>query len=224
MKFIPRPFLLFTFYLRSRFTFLYKFFTNPDNNPDNFFVNQISAVKKTRKNLGEIIMRKITIGIIAVSVLAVGLVGLIFAQKRGEHRGGFAGQDFPPPFLVERISKELGLNEEQKTQAKTILDASKERFKPLMESMKQNRETIKDLGTDGNFDEVKVNEIANQQSETMKQLFIEKEKTKAQLFAILTPEQREKAKQMQNQFAERMKGRFGHRFGGFGGKSAPSEE
>lgn len=169
-------------------------------------------------------MRKITIGIIAVSVLTIGLVGLIFAQKRGENRGGFAGQGFPPPFLVERIANELGLNEEQKTQAKSILEKSKENVKPLLESMKQNHQTVKDLGTDGNFDEAKVNEIATSQSETMKQIFIEKEKTKAQLFAILTPEQREKAKQMQEKFAEKMKGRFGHRFGGFGEKPAPSEE
>jgi Spy/CpxP family protein refolding chaperone len=164
-------------------------------------------------------MRKITIGILAVSILTIGLAGLIFAKNRGEHRSGFAGQGFPPPFLVERIANELGLNEEQKTQASEILESSKERIKPLFESMRQNRGITKDLGTDGNFDEAKVNEIANSQAETMKQLFIEKEKTKAQLFAILTPEQREKAKTMQEKFGERMKGRFGHKLGGFDEKS-----
>ncbi len=126
--------------------------------------------------------------------------------------------------MVERISKELGLSEEQKTQSKAILEAAKERVKPLLERMRQNHEIAKDLGTDGNFDEAQVNQIANQQSETMKQLFIEKEKTKAQLFAILTPEQREKAKQMHKQFGKRMKERFGHRFGGFSEKTAPTEE
>lgn len=173
-------------------------------------------------------MRKITIGILAVSILTVGLVGLSFAKNSagggfGKHRGGFGGADFPPPFLVEKISKELGLSEEQQTQAKTIIEAAKERVKPLFESMKQNHEVAKDLGTDGVFDEAKVNQIANQQSETMKQLFVEKEKTKAELFAILTPEQREQAKQMKDKFAGKMKGRFGHRFGGFGEKPAPTE-
>ena len=129
-------------------------------------------------------MRKITIGILAVSILTVGLVGLIFAQKRGENRGGFAGQGFPPPFLVERISKELGLNEEQKTQANQILEASKERIKPLFESMKQGRQTTKDLGTDGVFDEAKVNQIADSQAETMKQLFCQKYNFKFESFEI----------------------------------------
>lgn len=173
-------------------------------------------------------MKKIGIVTFVVGVLAVSLVGLIFAKSNGnesfsKHRGGFGGEGFPPSFLVEKIANELGLNEDQKTQAKVIIDESKERIKPLFESMKQNREIIKDLGTDGNFDEAKVTEIANQQSETMKQLFIEKEKTKAQLFAILTPEQREKAKTMQEKFAGKMKGRFGHRFGGFSEKPAPTE-
>lgn len=171
-------------------------------------------------------MKRTTIGIVILLTVAFGLVGLNFAQKKisGRHTERFAEKGFPPSFLVDRISKELGLSEEQKTQAKQILEASKTRVQPLSEQMKQNHEATKDLGTDGNFDEAKVSQIANQQSETMKQLFIEKEKTKAELFAILTPEQREKAKQMQEKFAGRMKGNFGHRFGGFGKKSAPSEE
>jgi Spy/CpxP family protein refolding chaperone len=122
---------------------------------------------------------------------------------------------------MEKIAAELGLSEEQKTQVKQILEDSKARIKPLREQMIQNHETAKNLGTDGNFDEAKVNEIANQQSETMKQLFIEKEKTKARLFAILTSEQREKAKQMKEEFGKKMKGKFGHRFGE---KPAPTEE
>jgi periplasmic protein CpxP/Spy len=191
---------------------------------DNFVLYGDAEIKSV-KFIGEIIMRKIGIVTFVVGVLAVGLVGMIFAQKGKEgNRSGFAGKDFPPQFLVERIANELGMNEEQKTQAKSVIEASKERVKPLMEQMKQSRETVKDLGTDGNFDEAKVNEIANQQSETMKQLFIEKEKTKAQLFAILTPEQREKAKAMQDKFAEKMKGRFGRPFGEKGEKPAPSEE
>lgn len=171
-------------------------------------------------------MKRTTIGIVILLTVAFGLVGLNFAQKGfgGGHKGNFAEKGFPPQFLVERISKELGLSEEQKTQAKQILEASKTRIQPFFEQMKQNHEASKDLGTDGNFDEAKVNQIANQRSETMKQLFVEKEKTKAEIFALLTPEQREKAKEMQEKFAGRMKGRFGHRFSGFGEKTAPSEE
>ena len=130
---------------------------------------------------------------------------------------------FPPPFLFEKIATELGLNDEQKTQAKAILEIRKESVKPLFEQLKQNREKSKNLGTDGTFDEAQVNQIANEQAETMKKLFVEKEKTKAELFAILTPEQREKAKVLQDKFGEKMKGKFGRRFDGFGEKPAPTE-
>lgn len=173
--------------------------------------------------VGEIIMfyskrKKIGLAVLFLGTLVIG-TAFAFGKGHGGFHRGFGPQGFPPPFLLERISKELGLSDEQQTQAKAILESSKERIKPLMEQMKQNHAMAKNLGTDGNFDEAKVNEIANEQSETMKQLFIEKEKTKAQLFAILTPEQREKAKQMQDKFAERMKGRFGK----FGETPAPSE-
>jgi Spy/CpxP family protein refolding chaperone len=137
------------------------------------------------------------------------LIGSFFVFAKGERGSGFGKGGFPPQGLVNRISKELGLSDEQKTQANQILDDAKTRVEPLFETMKQNHEASKSLGTDGNFDEAKVNELASQQAETMKQLFIEKEKAKAQLFAILTPEQREQAKQLQDKFGERMKGRFG---------------
>jgi Spy/CpxP family protein refolding chaperone len=166
-------------------------------------------------------MRKITIGILAVCIMGIGLGGLIIAKSHGGRH--FGSQGFPPAFLVEKIATELGLNEEQKTNAKAILEDSKTRIKPLMEKMKAGHEAARVLGTDGKFDEAKVNELASQQSETMKQLIFEKEKTKAQLFAILTPEQREKAKQMQEQFGKKMKGNFGHRFEGVE-KSSPTEE
>ena len=171
-------------------------------------------------------MKKTTIGIVILLTVAFGLVGLNFAQRKinGKHQAGFAGQGFPPQFLVEKISKELGLSEEQKTQAEQILNDSKTRVQPLIEQIKQNHKLSKELGTDGNFDEQKVNQIADQQSETMKQLFVEREKTKAELFALLTPEQREKAKQMLESFAGKMKGRFGHRFHKAGEKAVPSEK
>ncbi len=161
--------------------------------------------------------RKFGVAILGLFILTAGTI-FIFAHGRDGRRPGpgFGAGGFPPPFLVEKISKELGLSEDQLTQAKQILEETKKRVAPLSETMKENHQQAKELGTDGTFDEAKVNQLAHQQAETMKNLIIEKEKTKAQLFAILTPEQREKAKQMQEKFGEKMKGRFGKGFGGEG--------
>ncbi len=169
-------------------------------------------------------MRKITIGILATILLGIGLVGLIFAKNHKNEVGHFGQNGFPPPFLVEKIADELGLSDEQKTNAKQILEEAKTRIEPLFNSIKESRQPIKDLGTDGNFDEAKVTQLADQRAVEMKQLFIEKEKTKAQLFAILTPQQREKARQMQEHFFNQMKGRFGHRFAGFEQKPVSADE
>lgn len=152
-----------------------------------------------------------------MAILGTG-AALIFAQKsRREGFGpqmGFGGRGF------ERIAEKLNLSDEQKTQVKAILEDSKTRVKPLMDAMHENHKQAENLGADGVFNEEQVNQIAQKQSETMKQLFIEKEKTKAQIFAVLTPEQRTEAAKMKEQFKERFRGGFNKRFGGaenFGG-------
>jgi protein CpxP len=154
-------------------------------------------------------MKKAIIAIIAIAVLGLGTM-FIFAQK-GSREGfggkGFAGKGF------DRIAQKLNLTDEQKTQVKTIMEDSKTRLKPLMESLRESHKQAENLGVDGTFNEEQVNQIANNQSETMKQLFIEKEKTKAQIFAILTPEQRAEAAKMKAQFKDGFKNRFKKRGG-----------
>ncbi len=157
-------------------------------------------------------MKKVTIAILAVAVLALGAV-FIFAQKGEMRRGGFGGKGFGGPGF-ERMFEKLNLSDEQKTQVKTILEDSKTRIKPLMESIRENHKQIENLGTDGVFNEPQVQQFATAQAETTKQLVIEKERTKAQIFAILTPEQRTQAAQMKEQMKDRFKDRFKKRFGG----------
>lgn len=161
-------------------------------------------------------MKKITAAILAVTILAVG-VGLVFAQRGGDK--GFGGKHHGEFMerIFERISEELNLSEEQKTQARQVLETSKTRIQPIMEQLKAGHQTAKTLGTDGTYNEAQVTALANSQAELTKQLIIEKEKTKAQLFAILTPEQRQTALQKIEEMKGRMKNRMpfgGGRFGG----------
>ncbi len=157
-------------------------------------------------------MKKITIAILAIAILGLGTV-FIFAQKGGMKRGGFGGRGFGGPGF-ERMFEKLNLSDEQKTQVRAILEDSKTRIKPLMESLKANHEQIEDLGTDGIFNEAQVQQIAAAQAETTKQLIIEKERTKARIFAILTPDQRTEALALKEQMKDRFKDRFKKLFGG----------
>jgi len=158
-------------------------------------------------------------GLIVFSIMAILGIGaaFVFGQvgRGGFGRMGFGGRGF------ERLAQKLNLTDEQKTQIKTILEDSKTRVKPLMETMRENHKQAENLGADGTFNEEQVARIASTQAETIKQLFVEKEKTKAQIFAVLTPEQRAEAQKLKAEFGERFKDRFKKRFGGkedFGGK------
>ena len=103
--------------------------------------------------------------------------------------------------MIDRISENIKLSDGQKTQAEKILADAKQRFQPLMERLRETHRTT-DLDTNGIFDEQKAQEVAARQAEIVEQLLVEKERTKAALFAVLTPEQREQAKQMLNEFVE----------------------
>jgi protein CpxP len=158
-------------------------------------------------------MKKITLGIVVFVVIVAGGIFALGHKGRKDaqpHMGGFENGGF------DRIARDLNLSDEQKAQAKQVFEDSKSRVEPLMKQLRENRQQVKDLGTDGVFDEQKVQEIADAQANLMKQMFIEKEKGKAQLFAILTPEQREQAKQKINDFEGRFKDHGGR--GGRGGR------
>lgn len=145
-------------------------------------------------------MKKITFGILMISLIVAG--GIFALAQRDSQRfslmhGKFKGKMF------EGIARELNLSDEQKTQAKQVLDDARSRVEPLFDQLAENRKEITQLGTDGVYDERKVQELGDAQADLMKRLFIEKEKSKAQLFAILTAEQREKARQKINNFEGR---------------------
>lgn len=152
-------------------------------------------------------MKKIITAILAIALVSIGSI-FIFAQNDNEggkekykrgfgHRGGF-----------ERLAKKLNLTDTQKEQAKQIMEASKSKVQPLKESMKSIHQQLDTAIADGQFDEAQVQALASQQANIMAQLIVEKERTKSQLFAILTPEQQAQAKQLKEQMKEKFKGKF----------------
>lgn len=150
-------------------------------------------------------MKKTTI---AAAIVAALTIGTIIAVAQMSHKGGF-GHHFEGftnhhEKFIDHISDKLKLADTQKTQAKQILADSKQRFQPLLEQLKETHRTSMNLGSDGVFDEQKAQEVAARQAAIVKQLIVEKEKTKAALFAVLTSGQREQAKQIMNDFVENL--------------------
>lgn len=149
-------------------------------------------------------MKKVIFGVAAAALLVTGTI-FVFAQKsQNRERGGFGhgGSGKAGMFL-----RGLDLTEEQKTKVKEIFDASKTTVEPLMEQTRANHDKLRALGTDGNFDQAQVEAIAAEQSSTMAKLIVEKEKAKAQIFALLTDEQKAKAAEKRASFEEKFKTR-----------------
>lgn len=158
-------------------------------------------------------MKKIIFAIIAVSILSLGAIFTI-AQKGETNKGSFdKGRGGKRGFGFGRMAEKLNLSDEQKAQIKQITEAEKTKVEPIFAALKENHQKLEALTADGSFDEAKVQALATEQGNLSAQLIVEKERTKSQIFQILTPEQREQAKQFKEQMKDKFKGKFRNRGG-----------
>ncbi|MBK6749652.1 MAG: Spy/CpxP family protein refolding chaperone [Pyrinomonadaceae bacterium] len=161
-------------------------------------------------------MKKIVLAIIAVAVVATGAI-FVIAQKRANTGGGH-GFGHGRGDRMGMALRGLDLSDEQKAKVKEIMEANKAEFEPTMQAMKDNRAKIQTLGTDGTFDQARVEGLAKEQGDLVAKTIVQKASVKAQVFAVLTDEQKAKAAEMRTKFEGRGKD---HK--GFGGKHGGSE-
>jgi Spy/CpxP family protein refolding chaperone len=154
-------------------------------------------------------------GIFAALLLLVGTLAAgafyVSAQNNGRDfqsrfgRGGDGNRDEIMRKMFERVADKLSLSPEQRELARQILADSKTRVEPLVEQTKANHDQIKQLGRDGAYDAERVEPLAAAQADLMRQIILEKEKTKAALFAVLTAEQRSEAAKLMDEFGARFR-------------------
>jgi Spy/CpxP family protein refolding chaperone len=134
--------------------------------------------------------------------LAAGLATTAFAQHRGMGFGRNNG------WMLKHITRQLNLTEAQQIQIKGIIADDKSKTKPMMQQLRQN-EQAEYANVNGSFDENQARTFANKQAQLMTDLIVEKERMRSQVYAVLTPEQRQKALQLmqerQQHRQERMK-------------------
>ena len=135
-------------------------------------------------------MHKKSIIIAAILMaLAAGLATTAFAQRQGMGFGRHSG------WMLKHMVKQLNLTEAQQTQIKGILAEEKTKTKPMMQQLRQN-EQAGYANVNGSFDENQARAFANKQAQLMTDLIVEKERMRSQVYAVLTPEQRQKALQL----------------------------
>jgi Spy/CpxP family protein refolding chaperone len=133
--------------------------------------------------------------------VAAGLATSVFAQGPGHGFGHKHGG------MLRHMTQQLNLTEAQQTQIKTIMADSRTRTKPLMQQLRQNRQAA-DTNMNGTFDEAQARTFANKQSQIMSNLIVEKQRTKSQIYSVLTPDQRQKALQLMQQHEQRRQERL----------------
>ena len=119
--------------------------------------------------------------------LAAGLAAS--AQHRGMGFGRNNG------WMLKHMTRQLNLTEAQQTQIKGIMAGEKTKIKPMMQQLHQNQQA-EDASINGSFDENQARAFANKQAQLMTDLIVEKERMRSQVYAVLTPEQRQKALQL----------------------------
>lgn len=133
--------------------------------------------------------------------VAAGLATSAFAQGAGHRFGHKHG------WMLKRMTRELNLTEAQQTQIKGIMTDSKTRIKPLMQQLQQNRQAA-NTNMSATFDEARARTFANQQSQIMSNLIVERQRTQSQIYSVLTPDQRQKALQLMQQHEQRRQERL----------------
>ena len=145
--------------------------------------------------------RKSIILVAIVMAVAAGLVTSAFAQRRhmgfGRHNG----------WMLKHMTKQLNLTEAQQSQIKGIMTSEKTKIKPMMQQLRQN-EQAENANINGTFDENQARAFAGKQAQLTADLIVEKERMRSQVYAVLTPEQRQKALQLMQERQQRRQERM----------------
>ena len=119
--------------------------------------------------------------------------GLVAVPERGfpgRHRG------MGPGNRVDRLAKKLNLTETQKEQVKAILASEREKAEPLRKQLAENRKNLRKAIESQLFDEATVRTLAASQNETRVELVVSRARARSQIYALLSPEQKESARNL----------------------------
>ena len=128
----------------------------------------------------------------AVSGTCRQIRGQMVAVPEGGPPGGRMGKGSGRHFA--RLARALDLTDAQKEQVKAILETEREKVAPLRQTLGETREKIRRAVEATPFDEAAVRSLAASQNETRTEMIVSRARAQSKIFALLSPEQRERAK------------------------------
>ena len=132
------------------------------------------------------------------SMKMISILGLATALSLGmaATAGAFPGGHGGKQQRYERMADRLDMSDQQRQQLKQIHRQARPQMLDMKDAMQDNREALRKLDPKSPQFDTQVAELAKQQGELVTQKIIQRQQLRASVFAILTPEQREVAKQM----------------------------
>jgi len=106
--------------------------------------------------------------------------------------------------MLEHMTKDLDLTDAQQAQIKDLMSKQQATMKPLFSQMGLEHQQMMQLIQSGNFDEAKARQIATEQAQVRIEMDVQMARTGAQVFQMLTPDQKTKAIDLMNQHEQRM--------------------
>ena len=141
--------------------------------------------------------------ILSLAAALVLAAGAVFAQAPGMH---------PPAAprgerLRQFLATQLELTEEQKAQAKSIFGAARESALPIAQQLRQDHQAMRDAIKAGKSD-AELDKLAGDAGALVGQLAAIHAKAFARFYALLTPEQKQKADQLHGLFEGMIRSRL----------------
>ncbi len=107
------------------------------------------------------------------------------------------------------MARELNLTDAQKTQIKEIFQANKATGIPVIQQMAANKKAMLEATANGNYDQAKIQQLANQQAQLASQLIVQKQAIRHQIYTqVLTADQRTKAEELRARQISRIDSRM----------------
>jgi protein CpxP len=149
--------------------------------------------------------RTVIVGTIAVAVVgsAVALAGWGGGQRAG--CGGGPGEF---GFFEHRLQC-LGLSEAQRAKVDAIVAETRPSIAALREQLRTMRQSYRATHTPGTFDEAAIRAEMAKRAAIHTELAVKLAKARADIFAVLTPEQQQQLAQMRERWEEVGRGRCG---------------
>lgn len=111
--------------------------------------------------------------------------------------------------MMGYLAKQLNLTDDQKAQAKAIMQKEHPTMKPLMQQEHAIDQQLRQY-VEGNFDQAKVQALAAQKAQIQAQITVQETRIHNELYQILTADQKAQLKQLEAQHEARMQQRMQH--------------